>query len=387
MSKRKFGAPHRQAIWLAYGRKCFYCRDPLAWDDLQIDHVVPERLAESDEQRRALFRDLAIPDDWDLQADANLVASCSRCNSDKLALVPSPNQMMILLAQAGAKASRVSELRAGCEKGQRTQLLLARLETALALGHVQVEEVERIRRAVDAEPDAPVRFGSSLEFLGDIVLNELRPSEVEPFFDKPVRLGADLPEGVELVRERDGMRESCNVKTAREYTGAIEQGFFPYTTFAEKMSAFFIRTVGVLTAIQACRPAARSFIQEPRVGLCDLHLLPSSLLGVWGPDEEGIAMAKASATIEALVRAGHAKVVTVTSHAFEIEFRNLYTSCREMLRADLDGDGYEELLASRYIRAVGGSFGAASQPVALSRRGLAEPLILTEIVPVREEAE
>ncbi len=47
----------------------------------------------------------------------------------------------------------------------------------------------------------------------------------------------------------------------------------------------------------------------------------------------------------------------------------LETSIWELLRADLDGDGLEDVLVATYGRAVGGSHGLSSDPVVLSRRG------------------
>jgi hypothetical protein len=56
------------------------------------------------------------------------------------------------------------------------------------------------------------------------------------------------------------------------------------------------------------------------------------------------------------------------------------TSLREILRADLDGDGYEDILLGRYLRAVGGTLGVGLEPVALARRRFQEPFVETEML-------
>jgi hypothetical protein len=64
MAGQRFKTPHRNAIWTAYNYKCFYCHVQLRWDELRVDHVVPEYLAENPEKRALVLRDLALPDDW-----------------------------------------------------------------------------------------------------------------------------------------------------------------------------------------------------------------------------------------------------------------------------------------------------------------------------------
>jgi hypothetical protein len=62
-----------------YGYKCFYCREPLRWDALQVDHVVPEYLAKEPQQRARVFRDLGLADDriWPIIKPSRAMSRCS----------------------------------------------------------------------------------------------------------------------------------------------------------------------------------------------------------------------------------------------------------------------------------------------------------------------
>ena len=42
MKKHKFTDEEHFAIWRAYGQKCFYCEQPLAFAEITIDHLIPE---------------------------------------------------------------------------------------------------------------------------------------------------------------------------------------------------------------------------------------------------------------------------------------------------------------------------------------------------------
>jgi hypothetical protein len=63
------------------------------------------------------------------------------------------------------------------------------------------------------------------------------------------------------------------------------------------------------------------------------------------------------------------------------EVSNAYTYMREMLRSDLDGDGYGDILIFRYASAVAGTFGHGFDPLPLARHGPKNIFSCTEIVP------
>jgi hypothetical protein len=382
MAKQKFTTAHRRAIWTAYAMRCFYCREPLRWDDLRIDHVVPESLSNDADALRAKLTELGLPESWELQANANVVASCDKCNARKRELTPPANQLILWTTETRTKAPRIAEIRQVFEREDRKDLVIAQLETARGRGLLTNEDVDRLRLSVDSDPDTPIRLLTSLQFLENASFTELRPSEAERLLDLPVLTGAgaNLPDGIEFVK--GDAPAILNVRTSREYRDARANGYYARNNFFHKMAAFFTETLGILTAMQACRPAEHSFIRDPRVGLYDINFLPSSFLFVWGQDESSQELVRSHETIGALVRSGHAKIVSVASHQLNVEFGNVYTYMRETLRSDLDGDGYEDILIFTYASAVGGTFGHGFDPLPIARRGPNDTFSSTEIVPV-----
>lgn len=168
MAAQKFTAPHRHAIWSAYGYKCFYCRQPLRWDALRVDHVVPEYLAEDPEKRALVFPDLALPGDWNLTDNHNLVASCDHCNSRKRDRIPEPKQMILWLAESRDRAPIIGFLRDKYERENRADILRAKLETALAAGHLEERQVRDSLLAASSLADAPFRLTTGIELLDGI---------------------------------------------------------------------------------------------------------------------------------------------------------------------------------------------------------------------------
>jgi hypothetical protein len=235
-----------------------------------------------------------------------------------------------------------------------------------------------VAAAAAAAGEDMVSLTAGIELFDGVSLDRLRRSNVEALLDMPVKLGTDLPEGLMLSHE---VGSTVHVRTVREYQRAAEDGYFGMTTFDMKMESFFVTTSGVLTALAACRPSSSSFIRTPQVGLCDIDLLPSSLLIRFGEEfEEDTALLEAHRTIGDLIDVEAARVARVTSSSVSIDFAGMRTSLREILRADLDGDGCEDVLVSRYLNAIGGSLGIGLEPVALARQSFAEPFVVTEML-------
>jgi hypothetical protein len=284
--------------------------------------------------------------------------------------------MMLWLAESRDKAPIIGFLRERYERGLRGDILRAKLETALTTGYLEEKQLRQLLLSTTSRSDPSFLLTTGIEFLDRIKINELRASEIELLLDVPVKLGADLPEGLQLEKD-DGT--SLNVRTSREYGDAVANGYYAATNFAMKMEAFFARTFGVLEALAASRPAAQSYIRHPRLGICDLQYLPSSLLPYFDISEETRKNLRTHPTLGALVAAGVARVTWVSSCEVEVLFAGSFIRLREILRADLDGDGIEDILVSAYIRADDGSLGVGISPFALALTGLGEQFKVTTI--------
>ncbi len=376
MSSQKVSPTLKAALWKGHDGKCFYCKRPVRWDELCVDHIIPEYLAEKPAKLAEVLRHVGLSMDWSLWAVPNLVPSCRRCNDGKHDRISAPNQMILLLGQAAEKAPRVDFLRQQIKEDRRIDRVKMQLELALALGKISEFEVNNILAAAAAGEDL-FRLTAGIKLFEEALVDELQPSRVEKLLDKPVKLGTELPEGLTLSHE-DG--SVVNVRTVREYRSAVDAGYFGMTTFDMKMEAYFLTASGALTALAASRPSNCSFIRAPRVGLCDLDLIPSSILIRFGEEfEDDTAALVAHPTIGELIAAEHARVAGVTSSLINIEFAGMQTVLREILRADLDGDGIEDMLINRYLKAISGTLGLGLEPIALARRSFSEPFKVTEM--------
>ena len=66
MKKYRFTTVQRFAIWRAYGKKCFYCEQPLTFTEVTIDHVIPEHILDDAEQLQVIKIQYGLDTDFSI---------------------------------------------------------------------------------------------------------------------------------------------------------------------------------------------------------------------------------------------------------------------------------------------------------------------------------
>jgi hypothetical protein len=358
MSQQRFSDIDRRALWEAHRKRCLYCRQPLLFKELLIDHVVPEALLRDSARWANIRASHGLDETFDLQGDGNLAPACHPCNSEKLDHILPPGRLAILLARIQERIPEVGRLRAKYEQSAGADDVILGLICAMQSGTIQGLEVNEILRRFESS-DIDVTLYRSIEFVDGAVVSQINKAKVEELLDRPIKLGTDLPAGLEFIH-KDG--STVGVRTTREYRTAIQKGYYAPTTFAIKMEAFFKLPLAVLTVVEHARPAEHSFIREPRVGIVDLDVMPVSML----PTMTGEHEEHDCRTLAEVKAKGKLLVQSTTSHSLDFEYGGMSRILVEVLRMDLNGDGIEDILLYGYDRAIGGTFGAGFT-IALTR--------------------
>ncbi len=77
--KNKGDSIVRRTLWNAYNRKCFYCNNPIPYNNnYNVDHIIPESIG--NEEAIKLYD---LQEDFELNSYLNLVPTCFVCNSKK----------------------------------------------------------------------------------------------------------------------------------------------------------------------------------------------------------------------------------------------------------------------------------------------------------------
>jgi hypothetical protein len=86
----------RYAIYLAYDQACAYCLRPLQFADFEIEHIVPQHLADDPVDWQKATAEYGLPTDFDVEGDENRMASCGQDNRRKSGDLLPPNYAIVL---------------------------------------------------------------------------------------------------------------------------------------------------------------------------------------------------------------------------------------------------------------------------------------------------
>ncbi|MGO4572892.1 DUF4258 domain-containing protein [Microvirga sp. 2TAF3] len=97
MSKQKFDAAFKSALWEVHGKRCIHCREPKFFKEIEVDHLVPERLLDHPDEFAQVRLAYGLPNDFDIKGRENLAPSCDGCNETKRAGILPPGILGIML--------------------------------------------------------------------------------------------------------------------------------------------------------------------------------------------------------------------------------------------------------------------------------------------------
>jgi 5-methylcytosine-specific restriction endonuclease McrA len=349
MSQQRFSDIHRRALWEAHRKRCLYCREPLLFKELVIDHVIPEKTAKDANRLDNLRISYGLGADFDIAGDENLAPACHACNTDKIDRLLSPERAALILTRVEARLPKVNRLKAIYQKQANDDDVMLGVSVALEKGLISPAEVGNILRRYETG-DLEVNLYRSLQFVGGVSVAALWRSEVGRLFDEPLALLNCHPAHLDVEHSDGRTRE---IRTTREHRDAITQGFVPTCNAMVKMATLFDLPLAVFTAMERAQPARISFIREPRTGIIDLKHMPVSMLPKGQiSQEDGHCK-----TLEEIQSNGNLKVVSCTSHSLHIEYAFFSRIIVEMMRADLNEDGIEDILVYWYDSSLQGTYG------------------------------
>jgi hypothetical protein len=141
MAKRAIPLSKRYALWIAHQRRCSYCREPLAFADLWVDHILPEHLIDDPQKRESVLEEFDLGPDFDLHDYGNWLPAHARCNLQKGKSVFERGAARYFVSIAGSRvdAARAEEHRLATSMS--ADHLLAKLGIAVEKGVLPAEEV------------------------------------------------------------------------------------------------------------------------------------------------------------------------------------------------------------------------------------------------------
>ena len=183
MAKHRFSYVERYALWKAYDGRCFYCEKPLGFQDMTVDHIVPEWLREHPDKLRQLREeyqvDVSFPG-FQINDFGNWAPAHPRkCNGRKGGEVFPKKMTLLLLQEVQRRLGKVrQQVEMLCRK-RTTGHLFGSLSAAIENRHLGVHEVRQFIADVerDQHADQPLVLTFSL-MIEDLLESDALPADV-----------------------------------------------------------------------------------------------------------------------------------------------------------------------------------------------------------------
>lgn len=301
----------RLALWTAHSKKCTYCGEPLKFAEMDIDHILPASLSGRPEELAKLTSRLSVPSDFRLDSLKNLLPTHRSCNQRKRDQVFNESTARYFLAIAEQKYEAITNLASKLELEASLEKLLTLVQSALRSGDVEMAQLLDAATNTSGFP-----LHTTIEFESGVWDVRADPGQVDKLLDEPVTLWAENGRVGVAFKNENG--DEISVRTCREYRTAVSSGFYPSDNTQLKMSFLLVTASAILEAAARAKLAAVSHFRSLRKS-------------VMGADKEDPQLTKPD---------------------------GLELSLTELMRADFDGDGIEEILVLQRIYATAGTFRA-----------------------------
>ena len=116
----------RRTLWNAYNKKCFYCNNPIPYNNFQVDHLIPKSL---EKEEAIILYDLQ--EDFELNSYYNLVPTCFTCNSRKRDAAYEKKTILFYLEEIKKNIPKIKLLEEEFKEMDKKSELSAAFSTAL----------------------------------------------------------------------------------------------------------------------------------------------------------------------------------------------------------------------------------------------------------------
>jgi hypothetical protein len=372
MSNTSLDTPTRTGIWMAHKTKCFYCSNDIEFNDLNIDHIIPESV--SDHKLKELILEYGLNESFRINGFENLVPTHRICNQRKNDGVFNKASTLYYLKLTEKK---VKAVRIEINKLKRKNFfnkLHSKIASALEQDFINIDELVKIineKRNIDwteKEMKLPIAIHFEDTSFDTFYFNK----RFDNLYDKKIIFGGVF-KSIDLKNDSN---EDITIATLREWFEATKQGFYPFTNTAIKLSESVDFLGNLLRAIENAKLPKVSFLDKPWIAINNLDYLSPKIL--FDPEEKFVINIQNGESIGDLYRKNLINLNETDSFDISIEFDGLETSISEQFRADLNDDGIEDILVRTWYRATGGSLGFG-ETLILTRRStksLIEPIYI-----------
>ena len=205
----------------------------------------------------------------------------------------------------------------------------------------------------------PLKFvgrPSTVNFITKANIEKLRNRPILVMEEIDIRKGTLHQQTFEGVTLRNRKNEKIQVRTCKEYDDALLAGYTPDGTWEIGVASYFKYSCGTLNLLQKATCHKRSFLPTRNQELFDLKLLPLKLFPIVSDYEQTYGRDIENETYHDQAEKGELKVIEQIPHKFVCKSDGLKQRLTEVVRADFNGDGTEDILFQESVAAIGATY-------------------------------
>jgi hypothetical protein len=129
----------RYALWHAYDARCVYCGEPMLFNDMTHDHILPKILNKELEQKNKVLSEYGLDDTFVIESYDNWIPCHFRCNRQKGDTIYNKPSTIHLLGIAAAHSEKAIKIEDGFKTAKRFDNILFGLASMVEEGIINLE--------------------------------------------------------------------------------------------------------------------------------------------------------------------------------------------------------------------------------------------------------
>lgn len=315
----------RWAIWFEHGKKCKICGELTKFNEIHIDHIIPQQFFKDTVKLTKLLKQLELSNKFEKDGLENLIPTHPKCN-----LIKGNKELPLPL---------LSLIVSQCEALKNNILATAE--------NYRKQFFWQFNANSPQSPQFQGKSANSNKLNLPVTFQELDNTEYLSFDDLDnifdLQVQEDWLRNLELTNDK----EIVHVNTLREYKTAVLEDYYGQTNFAMKMGNIYSNAIYILDAYKSAQPPLKSYISNPYIGVSDFRYMPPPLtFGEEGYEEEVFVESNSMSEVLEKMHRG-VSLLKLSSREYQIWFNENHDGrwMREVARYDFTGSGYEETLA------------------------------------------
>ena len=347
MSKSKVSTIIRTALWRTYNFKCFYCRREINWDNLEIDHLIPEAIY-SNGDLKEIIEKYGLDDDFEVNGLYNLVPSHSGCNNRKSNALFEKETILFYLGLTKQKLQKIEKEIKKLEQNRKKSVIASKIKLSIELGLISSKEMEEyLFQAKEKEWfETPIKLENKVEFVDGFFDIFYKGYDCSELYDKNLLIHSDK-DYVLLINESGDKRK---IRTLSEWRDLTEKDYFPATNTDIKLSFSFTYLDSLIESLSKAKMPRHSFLNDNITN--ELSKISVSVLPLAPKYNHEVPI-----SIQDWVDKGLIEVFGDEKRGLSLEYEGMSTYFREGFRADFSGKGFEEIFVWGWSNAIGGTLG------------------------------